>query len=77
MVMTTKFLKGLEAEIEKCKRQLIELEPLIYENAGVAENYNRILIKKAILVDKYKKELNKKPAILKLFKIFKFKKDKN
>ncbi len=75
MVMTTKFLKSLEAEIEKCKNRLTELEPLIYENTEAAENYNRILVKKAILVDKYKKILNKKSAISKFFKIFKLKKE--
>lgn len=75
MVMTRKILKALELEIGECKKQLKSLEPLIYQNAGVAETYNRILIKKAILVDKYKKAIFKKPVISKLKGILKFKKE--
>lgn len=72
--MTEKILKSIEAEIEKCKQQLKDLEPLIYHNAGVAENYNRILVKKAILVDKYKKILYKKPILSNILNLLKFKK---
>ncbi len=75
MVMTKKNLKSIELEIENCKKQLRELEPYIFENSGVAENYNRTLIKKAILVDKYKKLLYKKPLISRLLKAVKFKKE--
>lgn len=75
MVMTKKILKSIELEIEKCKKQLRELEPLIYKNAGVAESYNRLLVKKAILVDKYKKALFKKPVVSKIASFFKFKKE--
>lgn len=73
--MTKNILKSIEIEIEKCKKQLKDLEPLIYQNAGVAENYNRILVKKAILVDKYKKLLFKKPALSKIMSFLKFKKE--
>lgn len=74
MVMTKRILKSIEVEIQKCKKQLRELEPLIYENAGVAENYNRILVKKAILVDKYKKLIDDNP-VSKVFNLLKFKKE--
>lgn len=70
--MTKKLLKSIENEIEKCKKQLCELEPLMYKSAGVAENYNRILVKKAILVDKYKKILFKKPHLSKILNFLKF-----
>ncbi len=73
--MTKKLLKSIEIDIEKCKEQLKELEPLLHQNAGVAENYNRILVKKAILVDKYKKILFKKPIISKVLNALKFKKE--
>ena len=73
--MTKNILKNIEKEIEDCKKQMKNLEPLIYINAGVAENYNRILVKKAILINKYKEIIFKKPLISKLIGIFKFKKE--
>lgn len=72
--MTKKILKNIEIEIQKCKHQLKDLEPFVYQSAGVAESYNRILVKKAILLDKYKKIVFKKPSLFKLFELFKFRK---
>lgn len=74
--MNRKIVKYLEAEIVKCKKQLGELEPYIYSNAGVAETYNRILVKKAILVDKYKKFSTKTSVISKITNLLKFGKEK-
>lgn len=74
MAMTKKILKSIEAEIEKCKKQLKELEPMIYQNAGIAENYNRLLVRKAILVDKHKKIMEKNNPVKKALNLLKFKK---
>ena len=73
--MTKKFLKTLEAEIEKYKQELLKLEPKIYENSEIAEIYNKTLIKKAILVDRYKKVLNRKSFFTKAVSLMKFKKE--
>lgn len=75
-IMNKKLIKRLEIEILNCKKQMRELEPHIYSNASMAEVYNRTLIKKAILVDKYKKILHPTPIIEKIASLLKFKKDK-
>ncbi len=72
--MNAKVLKNLKFEIEKCKCQLKDLAPYIYKNAAAAENYNRTLVKKAILIDKYKKIVRKENPAAKIFKLLKFKK---
>ncbi len=74
--MNKKLIKRLETEILNCKKQLRELKPHIESNAAMAEAYNRTLIKKAILIDKYKKELYPAPIIEKIKKLLKFKKTK-
>ncbi|MCX4274357.1 MAG: hypothetical protein OSJ27_01075 [Candidatus Gastranaerophilales bacterium] len=74
--MNKKLLKRLEIEILNCKKQMRELEPYIDSNASMAEVYNRTLIKKAILVDKYKKVLYPTPIVKKIVSLLKFKKDK-
>lgn len=74
--MNKKLIKRLEIEILNCKKQMRELEPYIDSNASMAEVYNRTLIKKAILVDKYKKELHPTPIVKKIANLLKFKKEK-
>lgn len=76
MVKTEQKLKILEKEIEKCKAKLKDLEPFMYQNSGACECYNRTLVKKAILIDKYKKIRYKKPAVKMLFDMLNFKKPK-
>lgn len=72
--MDIRALKNIELEINKCKQQLRNLEPYIYENAAAAENYNRTLVKKAILIDKYKKLSSTEGAAARIFTFLKFKK---
>jgi hypothetical protein len=50
-----RILAKFEQEILSCKQRLRELEPHVKYNAGIAMAYNRKLIEKAILIDKYKK----------------------
>ncbi|GBF23194.1 methionyl-tRNA formyltransferase [Candidatus Gastranaerophilus sp. (ex Termes propinquus)] len=50
-----KILARFEQEILSCKKKLKELEPHIKHNASIAVAYNRKLVEKAILVDRYKK----------------------
>lgn len=57
--MKSKLLYKIEFEILALKKRLRELEPHIKYNAALAVAYNRTLVEKAILVDKYKKLLNK------------------
>ena len=69
--MNKKLIKRIEIEILNCKKQLSELSPYIDSNASMAEAYNRVLIKKAILIDKYKKlneTMKKKKKIINLLK---------
>lgn len=72
--MNVKMLKNVEFEINKCKKQLKELEPYIIGNAAAAENYNRTLVKKAILIDKYRKLVKKENPASRIFGLLKFKK---
>jgi|GEM_PF-1316114 len=57
--MTNKFLSKIESEILALKKRLRELEPHIKYNAALAVAYNRTLVEKAILMDRYKKLLSK------------------
>jgi len=57
-----KILAKVEQQILMCKQKLKELEPHIEYNASMAIAYNRTLVEKAILVDRYKK-LVFKPTI--------------
>lgn len=72
--MKNKLLEKFEYEILALKKRLKELEPHIKHNASVAIAYNRILVEKAILVDKYKRALNKPKAHIsqKVKRFFKF-----
>lgn len=76
MIMNKKLIKRIEIEILNCKKQMRELEPHIETNASAAEVYNRTLIKKAILVDKYKKIIHPEPFARKIANLLKFKKSK-
>ncbi len=71
--MDTEKINSLKCEIIKCKRKLAELEPQIESNVNIQKIYNKILIKKAVLVQKYKK-IQQKPSIKdkikKLLKIY-------
>ncbi len=69
-----KVLVDLEREICALKEKLKELEPFVKDNASLAIVYNRTLIEKAILVDKYKKILNEEGICNKIKNVFKFKK---
>lgn len=74
--MNKKLIKRIEIEILNCKKQLSELSPYIDSNASMAEAYNRTLIKKAILIDKYKKLNRKLPGVNKIINLLKFKKSR-
>ena len=67
--MNKKLIKRIEIEILNCKKQLSELSPM-------AEAYNRVLIKKAILIDKYKKLNETMPSVKKIINLLKFKRGK-
>ena len=45
----------LEAQILDCKKKLKELAPEIESNEEKSKEYNKIIVQKAILVDRYKK----------------------
>ncbi len=47
--------KTLEAQILDCKKKLKELAPQIEEDEEKSKEYNKIIVQKAILVDRYKK----------------------
>ena len=74
--MNKKLIKRIEIEILNCKKQLSELSPYIDSNASMAEAYNRVLIKKAILIDKYKKLNETMPRVKKIINLLKFKRGK-
>ena len=52
----------LEAEILNCKKRLKELAPFIEEDEDKSKEYNKIIVQKAILIDRYKK-LCYKPSL--------------
>ena len=54
--------KSLEEQILKCKKILKELAPEIEEDEEKSKEYNKIIVQKAILVDRYKK-LCYKPSL--------------
>ena len=54
--------KSLELEILKCKKKLKELAPDIEIDSEKSIEYNKIIVQKAILVDRYKK-LCYKPSL--------------
>lgn len=65
-------LNSLKKEIIKCKQKLAELEPQIGSNGNIQKVYNKILVKKAVLMEKYKKICHKptiKEKIKKLLRI--------
>ena len=55
--------KSLEAQILDCKRKLKELAPEIELDEEKSKEYNKIIVQKAILVDRYKK-LCFKPSLM-------------
>lgn len=54
--------KSLEQEILNCKKKLKELAPDIEFDEEKSKEYNKIIVQKAILVDRYKK-LCYKPSL--------------
>lgn len=54
--------KTLKEEIKKCSRKLYELEKKARNNKNIEKIYNKVLVKKAVLVQKYKK-LNQKTTV--------------
>lgn len=60
--MNKKNRKSLEEQILKCKKMLKELAPEIETNEEKSKEYNKIIVQKAILVDRYKK-LCYKPSL--------------
>ena len=54
--------KTLKEEIKKCSRKLYELESKARNNENIEKIYNKVLVKKAVLVQKYKK-LNQKTTV--------------
>jgi len=59
--------KSLELQILECKRKLKELAPEIEINEEKSKEYNKIIVQKAILVDRYKK-LCFKPSLMQRIK---------
>jgi len=55
--------KTIEAQILNCKKKLKELAPEIELDAEKSKEYNKIIVQKAILVDRYKK-LCFKPSLM-------------
>ena len=71
--MTRNNLLEFDAEILACKRKMKELEPYIETNEAFAVQYNQLLVQKAILIDKRKKERAKKETSFdKIKKMFTF-----
>ena len=48
-------LNSLKKEIFKCKQRLLELEPQADSNENIKRIYNKVLIRKAVLMQRYKK----------------------
>lgn len=59
--------KTLEAQILDCKKRLKELAPDIDLDDEKSKEYNKIIVQKAILIDRYKK-LCFKPSLITRFK---------
>ena len=59
--------KSLEEQIIVCKKKLKELSPEIETDETKSKEYNKIIVQKAILVDRYKK-LCYRPSLLTLVK---------
>ncbi|MBQ8476716.1 hypothetical protein IJ531_06620 [bacterium] len=59
--------KTLEAQILECKKRLKELASEIEIDEEKSKEYNKIIVQKAILVDRYKK-LCFKPSLMTRFK---------
>ena len=59
--------KSLEAQIMECKKELRALAPHIDEDDEKSRMYNKIIVQKAILVDRYKK-LCYKPSLVQRLK---------
>lgn len=59
--------KSLEKQIVECKKKLKELIPEIDVDENKSKEYNKIVVQKAILVDRYKK-LCYRPSIMTIVK---------
>lgn len=71
-LMKNRILAKFEHEISELKKRLKELEPHIKHNASLAIAYNRILVEKAILLDKYKRILNRPNFVQKVKNVLTF-----
>lgn len=61
--------KSLELEILNCKKKLKELAPDIDTDKEKSVEYNKVIVRKAILIDNYKK-LCYKPSLKQRIKEF-------
>ena len=61
-----------DAEILACRKKLKELEPFIETNEVCAMQYNKLLVQKAILKDKRKKQKPENKLTKSLRKMFTF-----
>lgn len=68
--MNKKNRKSLEEQILKCKKILKELAPEIETNEEKSKEYNKIIVQKAILVDRYKKLCYKPSLALRIKEAF-------
>ena len=66
--------KSLEIEIINCKKRLKELAPDIDFDEEKSKEYNKIIVRKAILVDRYKKLCYKPSLKQRIKEAFAFKK---
>ena len=62
--------KSLEEQILKCKKMLKELAPEIEDNEEKSKEYNKIIVQKAILVDRYKKLCYKPSLKIRIKEVF-------
>ena len=71
--MTRNNLLEFDAEILSIKRKIKELEPYIDTNQAFAMQYNQLLVQKAILIDKRRKQrrhASKKTFLGKIKRLF-------
>ena len=72
--MTRNTQKTLEVEILNCKKRLKELAPDIEFDEEKSKEYNKVIVQKAILVDRYKKLCYKSSLKQKIKEALAFKK---
>lgn len=67
--MKSETKKTLEEQILNCKKILSELAPYIGQDEDKSKEYNKVIVQKAILVDRYKKLCYKPSFKMKLKEI--------